>query len=181
MIEVIAGPMYSGKTEELIRRLTRAKIGRKRVIAYKPAIDDRYKSDSLASHSGSEIECSPIHIGLHHFVIRDDVDLIAFDEVQFFDPIIIEYAQEIASHNVKVVLAGLDMTYRREPFGPMPILMAIAAEVTKLKAVCHVCGADAAYTQRLVGDRPAPFDGPTIQVGAFESYEARCWYCFETG
>lgn len=178
MIEVIAGPMYSGKTEELIRRLTRARLGRKRVAVYKPTLDDRYGLQTISSHSGSEMVCESVHPELRMFTCQD-VEVVGFDEAQFFDPVLIKYVQELADDNIKVILAGLDMTYRKEPFGPMPTLLALAANVTKLKAVCHVCGDDAAYTQRLLNGRPASFNGPTIQVGAFESYEARCFYCFE--
>jgi len=180
MIEVVTGPMYSGKTEELIRRLTRAKIGGKEVIAFKPTIDNRYGEEILASHSGIKIECLSLDLDRDtSFPMRYDV--VGIDEAQFFDHRLIDLVTFLSEWNVKVILAGLDMTYRKEPFGCMPTLMAIAADVIKLKAVCHVCGDDAAYTQRLVQGKPASFDGPTVQIGAFDSYESRCWYCFEKG
>jgi thymidine kinase len=178
MIEVITGPMYSGKTEELIRRLTRAKIGGKSVIAFKPEIDNRYGEEILASHSGIKIDCLPLDLD-SSFTMKYDV--VGIDEAQFFDDRLIGFVRFLSSWNVKVIIAGLDMTYRKEPFGSMPTLMAISSDVIKLKAVCQVCGDDAAYTQRVIQGKPASFEGPTIQIGAFDSYEARCYYCWEAG
>lgn len=182
MIEVITGPMYSGKTEELIRRLTRSKIGGKKVIAYKPKIDNRYGEEVLASHSGIKIECRQLHEKFEdamYFPLGYDV--VGIDEAQFFSSELLSFVSLLDRVGVKVIVAGLDMTFRKEPFGCIPTLMAVASEVVKLKAVCHVCGDDAMYTQRLVGNKPASFSEPTVVVGAFDTYEARCFHCFETG
>ena len=179
MIEVITGPMYSGKTEELIRRLTRAKIAGRKVMAYKPLIDNRYGSEVLASHSGIKIDCQPVAAAA--FIGPNGFDVIGIDEAQFFDYLLIDTIEYLANNGIQVIVAGLDMTYRKEPFGCMPHLMAIAKSVDKLSAVCHVCGEDAHYTQRLIDGKPAPFSGETILVGAQDSYEARCWYCYEEG
>lgn len=182
MIEVITGPMYSGKTEELIRRLTRAQIGGKKVIAYKPKVDTRHGEGIMASHSGIKIECRPLHEKFEDAMfIPLDYDVVGIDEAQFFSDELLAFVQLLDYRGVKVILAGLDLTYRKEPFGSMPILMALASEVMKLKAVCHVCGDDAMYTQRLDGKSPASYDEPTIVVGALETYEARCVHCFEIG
>lgn len=182
MIEVICGPMYSGKTEELIRRLTRAKIAEKQVVAIKPRIDTRHPEVVLASHSGIKIDCWSVDLDLADiasFPMRYDV--VGIDEAQFFDKNILDFVSFLANEGVKVIVAGLDMTYRKEPFGYMPFLMAMAAKVIKLSAVCHTCGDDAMYTQRLLDGKPAPFAGETILVGALDSYEARCYFCFEEG
>jgi thymidine kinase len=173
--------MFSGKTEELIRQLTRAKIAGKRVVAFKPNIDTRYGQEILASHSGIKIDCRTLDASLdNEMVIPTYFDVVGFDEAQFFSSKLIGLIGILQDQNVKVLVAGLDMTYRREPFGPMPILMAVAEEVSKLKAVCHVCGEDAAYTQRLIDGIPASFSGPTVEIGALDKYEARCYYCYET-
>lgn len=184
MIEVITGPMFCGKTEELIRRARRAEIGRKTVAVIKHKFDDRYDHTDVqwvASHSGNKITSASIssskEIEQYHF----GWDVLCIDEAQFFDLALIDVVEKFSYDGVRVILAGLDMTFRREAFGPMPFLLAIANTVDKLTAVCHVCGDDAGYTQRLVNGKAAPFDGPTVQVGALETYEARCLYCFEVG
>lgn len=181
MIEVVTGPMYSGKTEELIRRLTRAKIAEKKVVAIKPKIDTRHPEIVLASHSGIKIDCWSIDLDFDIAPFPMAYDVVGIDEAQFFNAHILKFVSYLANEGVKVIIAGLDMTYRKEPFGYMPFLMAMAAKVIKLSAVCHVCGDDAMYTQRLLDGRPAPFSGDTIQVGALDSYEARCYHCFEEG
>jgi thymidine kinase len=182
MIEVITGPMYSGKTEELIRRLTRATIAQRKVVALKPRIDTRHPETVLSSHSGIKIDCWSVDTDLLDMLTFPMAyNLVGIDEAQFFDANVVKFVQFLSSRGIKVVIAGLDMTYRREPFGCMPYLMAIARDVTKLSAVCHVCGDDAHYTQRLINGRPAPYSGETILVGALDSYEARCWYCYEEG
>lgn len=183
MIEVISGPMYSGKTEELIRRLTRAKIANRSVIAFKPEIDSRYGLEVMASHSGIKIDCVPIEYArsIVDAIQVGSYDVIGIDEAQFFDYEIYETVLFLSDKGIKVIVAGLDMDYRREPFGCMPHLLAVACDVQKLSAVCNVCGEDACYTQRLTDGQPASFSGPTIQVGAKESYEARCWHCYESG
>lgn len=177
MIEVICGPMFSGKSEELIRRLTRAKIAGKTVKAFKPRIDDRYSTNEIASLSGGRFEAHDAD--LFELKLFEDVSVIGIDEVQFMSEELIDNVVFLADKGTHVLLAGLDMTYRREPFGPMPHLLAIADRVTKLSAVCHKCGEDAVFTQRLLDGRPAPLDAPTVQVGSLDTYEARCRSCFE--
>ena len=179
MIEVICGPMYSGKSEELIRRLTRAHLGQKNVLAIKPEIDNRYSDQEIVSHSGARIAA----ITLKHSELLVSASLgytvVGIDEAQFFDDEIVNQVRAMA-HSKLVIVAGLDMTFRQEPFGSMPQLLAIADRVQKLTAVCHSCGDDANFTQRLVDGKPAPFDGPTVLVGATEAYEARCRKHFQS-
>jgi thymidine kinase len=167
--------MFSGKTEELIRRLKRAEIARLKVQVFKPALDDRYRPDNLSSHSGGYYEATVVQdaseiIGL----IDEDSEVVAIDEVQFFDWSVADLCETLANEGRRVILAGLDMDFRGEPFGPMPLLMAQAEAVDKLQAICMVCGAPASRTQRLIDGRPANYDDPVIMVGASEVYEARC-------
>lgn len=176
-LEVICGSMFSGKSEELIRRLNRSKIAGKDVAAFKPVIDNRYKTEWLTTHNGVEFPC--FHVD--SFVVNTIHDVIGIDEVQFFGDQIIKEIQATVHSGKQVIVAGLDMTYRQEPFGIMPHLMAIADQVTKLSAVCHQCGNDAIFTQRLIDGQPASFKGATVQVGGLDSYEARCRSCFQTG
>jgi thymidine kinase len=175
-IEVVTGCMFSGKSEELIRRLKRAQIARQKVIALKSSLDDRYGLETIASHSGIHLEsaivASPSDV--LRIVEEKQVEVVGIDEVQWFDPGIIEVAEYLAGKGVRVILAGLDQDFRGEPFGPMPELLALAEEVTKLTAVCMVCGRPATRTQRIVNGRPARYDDPVVMVGAAESYEARC-------
>lgn len=181
-LEVICGPMYSGKTEELIRRLVREQIGGRNVMVFKSVIDDRYdKGPYLISHGGGKMEALLVDTSLEIEDPARHADVVGIDEVQFFDEDIIPVITALVSDGKKVVVSGLDTTYRREPFGPMPYLMAIAEGVTKLTAVCHKCGEDAYFTQRLVDGEPATYDAPTIVVGARDSYEARCRKCYESG
>jgi thymidine kinase len=174
-IEVICGSMFSGKTEELIRRLVRAEIARQKVQVFKPALDDRYETDKVSSHSGTYYEATVVKDAVQiSTLVEEDTDVVAIDEVQFFDWAIAELCEKLANQGRRVILAGLDMDFRGEPFGPMPLLIAQAETVDKLQAICMVCGAPASRTQRLIDGRPAHYDDPVIMVGASEVYEARC-------
>ena len=174
-IELICGSMFSGKTEELIRRLTRAEIARQKVQVFKPTLDQRYQAGKVSSHSGSNFQAAIVETAAEiAALIEEDTDVIAIDEVQFFDWQVAELCDELAHKGRRVILAGLDLDFRGEPFGPMPLLMAQAEVVDKLQAICMVCGAPASRTQRLIDGRPANYDDPIILVGASEVYEARC-------
>lgn len=174
-IELICGSMFSGKTEELIRRLVRAEIARQKVQVFKPALDDRYKVNKVSSHSGKYYEATVVENAAQiNSLLLEEVDVVAIDEVQFFDWTIAELCERLANQGLRVILAGLDMDFRGEPFGPMPLLMAQAEQVDKLQAICMVCGAPASRTQRLIDGWPANYDDPVIMVGASEVYEARC-------
>lgn len=177
-IEVVCGSMFSGKTEELIRRVKRAQIARQHIQVFKPAIDNRYSNEEVASHNGIRIMATPV-VNSHEIAgtIAPDTTVIAIDEVQFFDHGVIEVCEELAERGVRVIVAGLDQDFRGEPFGPLPTLLAKAEEVTKLQAICVVCAQPASRTQRLINGRPASYDDPVILVGASESYEARCRHC----
>jgi thymidine kinase len=174
-IEVICGSMFCGKSEELIRRSRRAAIAKQEIQVFKPSIDDRYSVLHVTSHSGQNIEA--IAISKAHEVLErlsPTTTVVAVDEVQFFDMEIVEIVQQLAARGLRVILAGLDMDFRGEPFGPMPQLLSVAEDVTKLHAICVVCGEDACRTQRLVNGEPARYNDPIILVGAQEAYEARC-------
>ncbi|MEW5961360.1 MAG: thymidine kinase [Chloroflexota bacterium] len=174
-IELICGSMFSGKTEELIRRVKRAQIARQKVQVFKPALDNRYYAARVSSHSGAQYEATVVNDASDIVaLIEKDTEVIAIDEVQFFDWTIAEHCERLANEGYRVILAGLDMDFRGEPFGPMPLLMAQAEAVDKLQAICMVCGAPASRTQRLIDGRPANYDDPVIMVGASEVYEARC-------
>ena len=181
MLEVITGPMYSGKSEELSRRLRRAEIARLKVVAFKPSVDDRWPGDVIKTHSGHEIPCLVCANSVDLFAAAVEYDVIGVDEVQFYDDAVYSLLRSLASMDKTVIVAGLDMTYRAEPFGMVPYLMAVAEKVDKLTAICHVCGSEATRTQRLIDGSPAPFSGPTVLVGASEAYQARCSRCFEVG
>ena len=167
--------MFSGKTDELIRRLRRATIARQHVQVFKPAIDMRYAVEKVTSHAGSDFDAIPIEKAAD---IRAKLDpnatVVAIDEAQFFDDEIIQVVEELADRKLRVLVAGLDTDFRGEPFGPMPVLMARAERVDKLQAICMVCGEPACRTQRLVNGKPARYDDPVVIVGAAELYEARC-------
>ncbi len=179
-IEIVCGSMFSGKTEELIRRIRRARIAKQKLQVFKPALDDRYHSEQVASHNGLQWEAIPVGDAREILERLDpDTSVVAVDEAQFFDWGISGVCNELASRGLRVILAGLDMDFRGEPFGPMPLLMAEAEEVTKLQAICVVCGAPASRTQRLIDNQPAAYDDPTILVGGSESYEARCRHCHQ--
>lgn len=179
-IEVICGSMFSGKSEELIRRVRRAEIAKLKVQVFKPSIDDRYSSSNVASHSGYYWDAIPIRDAKEiPAQVLPDTDVVAIDEVQFFDWSVADIANELADRGVRVIAAGLDQDFRAEPFGPMPLLMAQAEVVDKLQAICVVCGAPASRTQRLINGKPASYSDPIILVGASEVYEARCRHCHQ--
>ena len=174
-LEVICGSMFSGKTEELIRRLKRAQIARQRVQVFKPRLDNRYAVEAVASHSGILHDALPVDDTAEMRRLLDTAaTVVAIDEVQFFDRAVADFCRELADSGVRVIVAGLDLDFRGEPFGPMPVLMAEAELVSKLQAICVVCGAPASRTQRLINDDPASYNDPIIMVGAQEVYEARC-------
>jgi len=176
-IEIICGSMFSGKSEELIRRVRRVQIARKKVEIFKPIIDTRYHTHYIYSHNGSKIEANCINNPCEILIkITKDknIDVIAIDEAQFFQKDIIQVVQLLADNGKRIIIAGLDQDFRGEPFGPMPGLLAIADYVDKLHAICMVCGKPATRTQRLVNGKPADYNDPTILIGAKESYEARC-------
>jgi len=178
-IEVVAGVMFSGKTEELMRRVRRAVIARKRVQGFKSHLDDRYAGLlAVSSHDGRSVDAIPVDSSAQIAVRIDPMaHVIAIDEAQFLDTGIIELATTLASRGRRVILAGTDTDFRGEPFGPMPQLMAIAEVVDKLHAICVLCGAPACRNQRLIEGEPAAWDSPTIMIGGRESYEARCRAC----
>ncbi len=174
-IEVICGSMFSGKTDELIRRLIRATIARQKVQVFKPAIDVRYAVEKVTSHAGADFDAIPVEKAADIIGKLDaDTTVIGIDEAQFMDADVARVAQELAEHGKRVLVAGLDLDFRGEPFGPMPLLMAKAERVDKLHAICMVCGEEASRTQRLVNGKPARYDDPVVIVGAAEMYEARC-------
>ena len=171
-IEVICGPMFSGKSEELIRRLRRAQIARQPVQVFKPRIDDRYHAEQIVSHSAHAIDAEPVEGSVELVrAVRPDTRVVGIDEAQFFDAGIVEAAERLAGGGARVVLAGLDQDYTGKPFEPMPQLMAIAEYVTKTLAICSRCGAPAGRSQRLAAT------GERVLVGAVEAYEARCRRC----
>ena len=178
-IEIITGSMFAGKTEELLRRVRRIKYAKKEVLVFKPAFDNRFGEKEIVSHNNERIESIPIaqpneilkYFGLHLPYA------IAVDEVQFFGNEMIKVTDDLANHGVRVILAGLDTDFRGEPFGIMPELLARAEYITKLDAICQVCGAPASRTQRLINGKPAKYNDPIILLGAKEQYEARCRHC----
>jgi thymidine kinase len=179
-IEVICGSMFSGKTEELIRRARRAQIAKQKVQVFKPALDDRYEVEKLASHDGGSFEAVSVDDSSEILrLVEPDTDVVIVDEMQFFDSPIADVCDLLADRGKRVIVAGLDCNFRGEPFGPVPVLMAQADEVDKLHAICVVCGAPATRTQRLIDGEPASYDDPIIMVGARESYQARCRRCHE--
>ena len=174
-IETITGSMFSGKSEELIRRLRRGIYAKQKVVVFKPAIDDRYHKEKVVSHNGNEIEAINISTAqeiLNHML--EEVNVIGIDEVQFFEDDIVNIVEKLAENGHRVIVAGLDMDFRGEPFKPMPKLLAVSEHITKLQAVCSVCGSPSSRTQRLINGEPAKVDDPIILVGANESYEPRC-------
>ncbi|WP_339178665.1 thymidine kinase [Bacillus sp. FSL R5-0560] len=174
-LELICGSMFSGKSEELIRRVKRATYAKQEVRVFKPVIDNRYSEDAVVSHNGTSMTSYAISSAADIWDhISESTDVIAVDEVQFFDRGIIDVLSALADKGYRVIAAGLDMDFRGEPFGVVPDIMAIAESVTKLQAVCSVCGSPASRTQRLIDGKPASYDDPVILVGASESYEARC-------
>jgi len=174
-IELICGSMFSGKTEELIRRIKRAEIARQKVQVFKHALDTRYAQKKVTSHNGMETQAVVVKDAAAILeLVEANTEVVAIDEVQFFDWSISNVCSTLADQGKRVIVAGLDMDFRGEPFGPMPLLMAQAEVVDKLQAICMVCGAPASRTQRLIDGKPARYDDPVIMVGASEVYEARC-------
>jgi thymidine kinase len=179
-IEVICGSMFSGKSEELIRRIKRARYAKQKVQVFKPLMDNRYSNDDVVSHDGSSEKA----INIEHpedilNYIENDTEVVAIDEVQFFDNNLVDVCQKLADQGYRVITAGLDTDFRGKPFGATPFLMAVAEYVDKLHAICMKCGSPASRTQRLIDGKPAPVDGPLVLIGARESYEARCRHCHE--
>ena len=180
-IEVITGVMFSGKSEELLRRVRRALIARRSVQVFKSHLDDRYSGiHAISSPDGRRVEARPVSRSLEiaeH--TADEVDVVAIDEVQFLDTGIVEVANRLADRGIRVIISGTDMDFRGEPFGPIGPLLAVAERIDKLHAICVVCGELATRNQRLIDGLPAAAEGPTIQVGGSETYEARCRHCHE--
>jgi thymidine kinase len=186
-LEIITGCMFSGKTEELIRRLERVRIAGRKILLFKPTIDDRYADAAVVTHYGREFAAHPLPPGEETIEKLIEVvgaealaesAVLAFDEGNFFSDRLTDLCQELVAMGKRVIVAGLDLTFAEEPFGPMGPLMSLADRVDKLQAVCVQCGGVATRSQRLIDGRPAPTDGPIIQVGGVGSYEARCRNCY---
>ncbi len=179
-IEFICGSMFSGKSEELIRRIKRAGYAKQNVKVFKPAIDNRYSEIAVVSHNGSQKEALAVKHSLEILdYIDDSTDVVAIDEIQFFDNDIVKVCDILADKGIRVIGAGLDLDFRGEPFGPSPLLLAKAEFTTKLQAICIKCGNPASRTQRLIDGQPANYNDSIIKIGASESYEARCRHCHE--
>lgn len=179
-IEVICGPMFAGKSEELIRRVKRLEYANKKTLVFKPKIDNRYSNSEIVSHS--KLRTKSINISMASDIlphITDDIDAVVIDEVQFLDDKVINIANDLADQSIRVIVAGLDMDFKGNPFANVPELMAKAEIVTKLTAICVKCGAQATRTQRIVNGEPAHIDDPIVIVGASECYEPRCRHCHE--
>lgn len=174
-VEVVCGSMFSGKTEELIRRLRRATIARQKVQVFKPSIDIRFAAEKVKSHAGSDFAATPVQSAAEILTRLDaSTTVVGIDEAQFLDAELVPIVQSLANRGVRVIIAGLDQNFRGEPFGSMPVLLALAEKVDKLTAICMVCGDPGTRTQRLVNGKPARFDDPVVIVGASEMYESRC-------
>ena len=178
-IEVITGCMFAGKTEELIRRINVLQFAKKKIVVFKPSIDNRYSDTKVVSHAGTSVESYAIKQAREILSLVGDAEVIAIDEIQFFDEEVVDICNYLADQGKRVMCAGLDMDFRGEPFSIMPRLVTQAEFVTKLTAVCTKCGAPATRTQRIVNGQPANFTDPIILVGASESYEASCRHCHE--
>ncbi|QWQ38202.1 thymidine kinase [Gemella sp. zg-570] len=180
-IECICGSMFSGKSEELIRRIKRGVIAKQKVLLFKPEIDNRYSKDKISTHNGNSYESISIKSSseIYDYVKNKNYDIIGVDEVQFFDKDILKVINDLANNGVRVIVAGLDMDFKAEPFYPMPDIMAVSEIVTKLHAVCSKCGSEASLSQRLIDGTPAKYNDPVVVIGASESYEARCRHCHE--
>lgn len=174
-IEVVCGSMFSGKTEELIRRLNRAKIAKQKVEIFKPSIDTRYDANDVVSHNENVIRSTPIHVASDMLLLSNNCDVIGVDEAQFFDEELVDVCVKLANKGIRVIVAGLDMDFTGKPFGPMPGLMSVAEYVTKVHAICMKCGGVASYSYRLTND-----EGQVL-LGETDSYEARCRTCFVEG
>jgi thymidine kinase len=174
-VEVITGSMFSGKTDELIRRLRRAEIAKQSVQVFKPRLDKRFGEDQVASHAGSAFAATPIEAPEEVYeLLSEETTVIAIDEAQFFPASICDVVHDLAERGMRVIVAGLDTDFRGEPFGSMPAIMAQAERVDKLHAICMICAGSASRTQRLIDGKPAHYDDPIVVVGASELYEARC-------
>ncbi len=174
-VEVITGSMFCGKTDELIRRLRRATIAKQHIQVFKPLIDNRFSEEKVTSHAGSEFDALPIDKAADiRSQLDDNTTVVGIDEAQFMDKEIVQIVNFLADKGLRVLISGLDTDFRGEPFGSMPTLTAQAEHVTKLHAICMVCGEDASRTQRLVDGKPAHYNDPVVIVGASELYEARC-------
>ena len=179
-LEVIVGSMFSGKSEELIRRVKRAIIARRAVQVFKPAIDNRFGNALVRSHDGDSFVARPVRVSVDiSRSVEPETSVVGIDEVQFFDSDIVDVVRSLVAGGRRVICAGLDLDFRGEPFGAVPILLALAERVDKLEAICVVCGEAATRTQRIVNGVPAFFDDPIIVIGAQEAYEARCRGCHE--
>ena len=178
-IEVISGSMFSGKTEELIRRVTRAELAGQNIQVYKPEIDDRYGETEIGSHDGRSWEAEVVDGGDMESLKEADADIIAIDEANFFEQTLVETSHELADSGKRVIISGIDQNFRGERFRPLPELMAAAEYVEKLRAICARCGKPATRNQRLIDGEPAHIDDPEVLVGAEETYEARCRDCHE--
>ena len=174
-IEVICGSMFSGKTEELIRRLNRAKIAKQRIEIFKPALDTRYHLENVVSHNATAIRSTPVQFAHDMLLLGGSCDVVGIDEAQFFDDGLAEVCDNLANRGIRVIAAGLDMDYRGKPFGPMPALLAVAEYVTKVHAVCVCCGEIATYSFQVAAS------DEKILLGETDSYEARCRNCFLEG
>lgn len=179
-LTIVCGSMYAGKSEELIRLARRSLYARKKVQVFKPSIDDRYHQTMVVSHMGIQHEADTAkNVAELKAKIKKDTQVLLIEEVQFFDAKVVDLVVEMADRGMDVICAGLDQDFRRQPFGPMPQLMAVADEVIKLRAICMKCGNQASHTYRMVDGKPAHWDDPIVLIGATESYEARCRNCFE--
>jgi thymidine kinase len=179
-IEVICGCMFAGKTEELIRRINVLTFAKKKIIVFKPKVDNRYSETEIVSHAGAHVPCIVVDKAADILeYIEEDTDVVAIDEVQFFDEEVVNVCDYLADSGLRVMVAGLDKDFRGEPFGVIPDILTRAEFVTKLTAVCAKCGAPATRTQRIVNGKPASFDDPVVLVGAKETYEPRCRHCHE--
>lgn len=178
-IECICGSMFSGKSEELLRRVKRGLIAKQKVILFKPTIDNRYEKDKISTHNGNSYDsiCIDNSSEIYNYIKDKKYDIIGIDEVQFFDKDIVSVINDLANKGSRVIVAGLDMDFKGQPFYPVPDIMAISEIVTKLHAVCTVCGSEASRSQRLIDGKPAKIDDPIVVVGASEAYEARCRHC----
>lgn len=182
-IEVICGSMFAGKTEELIRRITRIKFAKKDVLVFKPVIDDRYSYSEVVSHSQRKVKSIPV---VDSKAIQEYMNnlsklpyAVCIDEAQFFDRGLLDLCESLANKGVRVIVAGLDLDFRGEPFGIMPDILSRAEYITKLQAICQICGDPATRTQRLIDGKPANYNDPIILVSAQEKYEARCRHCHQ--
>ena len=180
-IECICGSMFSGKSEELLRRIKRGVIAKQKVLLFKPSIDNRYDENRVSTHNGNSYDSISIEKSsdILNFVKDTKYDIIGIDEIQFFDNDIVKIINKLADDGIRVIVAGLDMDFKAEPFHPMPEIMAISEMITKLHAVCNKCGKEASRSQRLINGEPAKYDDPIVVIGASESYEARCRHCHE--